>query len=302
MRWGGTDSMRAAACVLVASLLAAPSAHAQRGAQRRLTPKTEREAPFTRLVWQLDGGGRSNPVGVGVVGGVYHRSVWEHDPAKDFDSKYLQLGATLQLNPSYVQPGAYVELVPFPFLVLHLEYDVQAFLGLTTGLIRFASANEPFGTNELDRRRDDAVVGLAQRGFGQIVLRAAVDRFYASIDNQLYFYAYHDDSPYLYESDFDTLLERRDWLYNGRGQLALDLSSLDTPPITFVGAFYERTRAFATELQRQRVGGFFFYEPPRGWLGFSASRIFGQVGANLQDRNREDGWFGAFGAGVDWAQ
>lgn len=285
---------------MLSLLLLAPAAHAQRGAQHRRTPTSGREAPFSRVVWQLDGGVRSNPVGVGLVGGVYHRSVWEHDAAKDFDSRYLQLGATLQLNPSYVQPGVYVELVPFPFLVLHLEYDVQGFLGLTTGLLRFDSASEPFGTNVLDRLEDGARVGVAQRGFGQVVLRAAVSRFYASIDNQLYFYAYHDDSPYLYESDFDTLLERRDWLYNGRGQLALDVSSLDTPPVSFIGAFYERTRAFATELQRQRVGAFFFYEPPRGWLGFTASRVFGQLGINLQDRNREHGVFSAIGAGVDW--
>lgn len=259
-----------------------------------------RAAPFTRVVWQVDGGVRMNPVGVGVVGGVYRRSVWSHDPALAFDSRYLQLGATLQVNPAYVQPGAYLELVPFPFLVLRAEYDVQLFMGMNTGLLRFDEAREPFGANVLDRRSGDELWGVAQRAFGQALLRAAVDRFYAGIDNQLYFYAFHDRGPFLYESEFDTLLERRDWLYNGRAQLALDLSSLATPPVTFAGAFYERTRAFASELQRQRLGGFVYYEPPRGWLGFSASRVFGQLGVNVQDRNRESGIFGAIGAGVDW--
>jgi hypothetical protein len=295
---GCCDSLRRALRSLAALLLSARAVPAADVAAE--PPAAPRQAPFTRLVWQVDGGVRMNPVGVGVVGGVYHRSVWSHEPELEFDSRYLQLGATLQINPAYVQPGAYVELVPFPFLVLRAEYDVQLLMGMNTGLLRFDSGSEPFGANVLDRRRGDEVWGVAQRGFGQVLLRAAVSRFYASIDNQLYFYAFHDRGPYLYESEFDTLLDRRDWLYNGRGQLALDLSSLDTPPVTFAGAFYERTRAFASELQRQRVGGFFFYEPARGWLGFAASRVFGQLGVNLQDRNREHGVFGAIGAGVDW--
>jgi hypothetical protein len=282
---------RAASAALVCCALLAASC--------RLLAANARAEP-SRVIAQIDAGVRGNPLGLGIVGGVYYRDVWSHDAAQDFDTSYLQLGGTAQVNPAYLQPSVHVELVPVPFLVLRAEYALQLFMGMNTGLLRFDSERAPFGADVLDERKGDEQSAVAQRAQGQLVLRAAVDRLYASIDNQLYFYAFHDPGPYLYESEFDTLLERRDFVYNGRAQVALDVSSRATLALTLLGGFYERTEPLRTDLRRQRVGGFVYFEPERGWLGFAASRVFGQAGVNLEDRNREHGVFGLVGAGVDF--
>jgi hypothetical protein len=259
------------------------------------------QAPPYRVLGQVDGGVRVNPVGVAIQGSLYYRRVWRHDDALDFDSQYLQLGAVAQLNPAYVQPSAYVELVPLPFLVLRAEYALQLYMGMNKSLLRFEAKDARFDDGVLEAREGDERTGIAQRAQAELVLRAALGRWLASVDNQLYYYAFDDQGPFLYESEFDTLLEPSGLLYNGRAQLAFDVSSAATPEITLVGLFYERTEAFDADLRRQRVGGFAYYEPPRGWLGFAASRLYAQLGLNLEDRNREHGMFAALGVGFDLA-
>jgi hypothetical protein len=281
----------AASLALLAALARAAPAAAQ-----------DEPSPGSRLVGQLDAGGTINPQGLALIGGVYYRDVWSHDRAQDFDSSYLQAGGSALLSPAYLQPSVHVELVPVPFLVLRAEYALQLFFGANNSLIRYDTPTAPFGDEALERRRDQAVTGLAERAMGELVLRAAFGRFFASIDNQLFYYAFHDEGPYLYDNAFDTLLARHDFLWNARAQFALDVSALATPNVTLVGPFYELTYAVDTDIRRQRVGAFAYLEPARGWLGFDASRIYGLLGLNLEDRNREYGLYLLIGAGVDFGR
>jgi hypothetical protein len=245
----------------------------------------------------LDTIGRLNPIGLVVLAGVYYRHVWDHNRELDFDAGYVQLGATGMFSPAFLQPAAYVDVVPLPFLVLRAEYALQAFLGANRALLRFDDAKQPFGDAALDNRRVET--GLAHRLRGSATLRAKVGRIVALNEATLYYYHFNASGPYFYESEFDTLLEPSDVLWADRLQLGVDVSAQDGPRMTLVGPFYELTQAGAADLRRQRLGAYAFWEDDISWLGFASVRLYGLAGVNLEDRNREGGIFVLLGGGGD---
>lgn len=250
------------------------------------------------VVAEFDAFARVNPLGLALLAGVYYRNVWSRDRDAHYETAYVQAGAAGLITPAYGQLGAHVEILPLPFLVLRADYALQAFVGANRGLIGFERADQAFGDAELDARDNQAKTALAHRIGAEVVLRAKVGRFVARNTSQLYYYHYRTSQPYVYESEFDTLLENSDELWNNRLQFGVDVSSQATPALTLLGPFYEITRSFGSDIRRQRVGGFFYMEG-ESWLGLQKPRVYALSGLNLEDRNRQGSLFFLLGVGTN---
>lgn len=66
------------------------------------------------------------------------------------------------------------------------------------------------------------------------------------------------------------------------------------------GPFYEVTHAVDAEITRQRAGLQYYWLPAKTLWGVNKPRIYGQVGMNLQDRNRDNEAFFKAGVGFDF--
>jgi hypothetical protein len=70
--------------------------------------------------------------------------------------------------------------------------------------------------------------------------------------------------------------------------------------ILLVGPFYQITHAADADITRQRAGLQLFWSPVESIWAFSKPRIYGQLGVNLQDRNRENQMFLEMGLGFNF--
>ena len=119
-------------------------------------------------------------------------------------------------------------------------------------------------------------------------------------NTDLAYYRFGGRGPYFYEWEYDTLLKDGDFLINNITAFLVEAWKGVGSKILLVGPFYQITHAADADITRQRAGLQLFWSPAESIWAFSKPRIYGQLGVNLQDRNRENQMFLEMGLGFNF--
>jgi hypothetical protein len=245
--------------------------------------------------------GAVNPDGAALLLGAYRRWTSAFHPVEAVPASYLQAGTMLALNPAYAQASVYGEWMPAIFAQLKLQYDLYGFFGDNGALLSFPSADAKFGDDEIDDLEGQEESGLGHRILFQPTLRGKLGPLFLRNQTDVAYYWFDARNPYAFEREYDTLLrESGDVLVANRSHLLFQAWRGTGESILLAGPFYEVTHALDAGITRQRVGAALYWVPVEALWLFSRPRLYGEMGINMQDRNRDDGFFAVFGAGVDY--
>jgi hypothetical protein len=269
-----------AAAVLVAALASSP------------VTASAGEATTTLFA---EGVGRYGPAGAMLFTGVARRWSEEDGASVLARGRYAQVSAAAGVNAAYAQAALAVEWVPLAVLQLRLEYDLDGFFGAHGALLRLPSKDARFGTSELRALAGHEESGVGHRVMFSPVVRARLGRLVLRNQTDLDWYAFARPAGWYYESEYDTLLARRDWLVANRTVLFADLLDGRPGATLLVGPMYDVTRSDAAAIVRQRTGAALFFAPAGAWLGFDRVSVYALGGVNLSDRNRAGEPFAVLG-------
>lgn len=243
---------------------------------------------------------RAAPEGVMLFAGGAHR--WSLDGrSPEAALQHAQLGLTLGVNPAYGSLSAHAEAAPLPFLVLRGSYELQAFYGGFGTLLSFSDPEADFSPSALQARSGEEVSGFAHRFSGQSTLRAKAGFMLFRARTSLHHFRFSKGGPLIYEFEFDTLLERNDAVFEQDVAVLLEPWSGPDGGTFLIGPAYDISRTLESGITRQRASAQMVWLMPRRWLGPANARLYGQLGALIEARNRSAGdFFGVVGFGADF--
>jgi len=256
-------------------------------------------AAESRTTLQSDLFARAAPGGVMLVTSVYRRWGLEDGASPLLRDRYVQLGASVGVNPAYTQGGPHVEWQPLAVLQLRAQYDFYGFFGANGALLRFPSASSRFGGSEIDAASGSATGGLGQRLLLTPVLRARVGPVVLRSQTDLGWFFLSPGGSWFYDWEYDTLIARHDFVVSNRSAVLCELWRGTGEAAFMVGPGYEVTHAAKAGITRQRVEAVAFWSPVARLGVFARPRAFAVAGVNLVDRNRAGDPFGVFGVGAD---
>lgn len=253
-----------------------------------------------QTIFHADIAGRGNPAGIMLITGGFHRWDVTNDPEIGVPASYKQAGAMIGVNPVYAQVSLYGEWKPAIYAQLRLQYDYYGFFGSNGSLLSFPSAESRYGKNEIDSLSGKEESTSGHRLLLQPILSGKVGPVIVRNTTDIGYYLFEGKGPYFYESEYDTLLKDRDVLVNNNTVFLLEAWKGGNHGILLAGPFYEVTHAVDAEITRQRIGIQCYCMPTKTLWGVNQPRIYGQVGMNLQDRNRDNEAFFKAGVGFDF--
>jgi hypothetical protein len=264
-----------------------------------LATSADEPVPGSRTTFSTDFVARVAPGGVMLSTGVARR--WS---ARDEDSlllrgRYLEVGATVGVNPAYSQGSVHVEWVPVAPVQLRAQYDIYGYFGANGALIHFPSAGASFGDAELKAAAGSETAGMGQRLLLSPVLRARAGPVVLRSQTDVACFALPQTSAWTYEWEYDTLLADRDLVVSNRSAVLLELWRGAGEATLLAGPGYELTHAARADITRQRAEGVLFWSPADVFGLLSRPRLFAVAGVNLVDRNRSHEPFAVIGAGAD---
>ncbi len=213
--------------------------------------------------------------------------------------RYVRAGVSVGTNPAYAQAGAFGEWVPLAPLQLTAQYDAFGFYGANGALLRFPSASARFGSSAIDALSGTERAGIGHRLMFTPVLRARVGPLLLRNQTELAWYGLSRQDGWFYEWEHDTLLASSDFLVSNRLAALAWLWQGAGDAVLLAGPAYEVTHAGKADITRQRAEGVVFWSPADRLGSFARPRLFGVVGVNVQDRNREREAFGMAAVGAD---
>ena len=243
---------------------------------------------------------RANPDAIMVSAGGWRR--WDIAMAPEYGvpSAYKQAGLDAGVNPGYAQFSLHAEWKPALFAHLRLQYDYFSYFGANACLLSFPTAAAKFGKDELEELEGQEESSWGQRVLFQPVLTGKLGPFILRNTTDLGYYRFDGAGPYFYEAEYDTLLKDGDLLVNNQTACLLQAWKGGEENMLMTGPFYEITHAAEANINRQRVGLQFYWLPAAtAWI-FDQPRVYGRIGINLQDRNRDDEIFFGAGCGADF--
>jgi hypothetical protein len=274
----------------------APALEASNPSQQEEAPEAK---PKLGKEWSeyADLVGAYNPRGLDVSGGFEYKDSYRYDDHYDAVSSYWQMGAGIDINPSYAQPSVAFEWMPALFFVARLEGDGYSYFGKNGGLLSFSSGRDPFGDPELRARRGTEETGFGSRLLFQPTIQLKAGDFVLRNQSDIAHYRFPGTGPFFLEQEYDTLLRNGDHLYANRTQVLKEIRGGPGSGSIFLGPYYELVHAEAADLTRQRIGVLFYSEQNRRNRFFDSSHFFAEIGYNLEDRNREGEVFLLIGVG-----
>lgn len=243
---------------------------------------------------------RANPEGIMLVTGGFRRWSGPLDPRYGVTSSHLQVGAVGGVNPAYAQGAVYAEWKAAPFVQTRLQVDGYRYFGTLGALLSFPTAGAKFGPTELRARRHQEEATWARRVLLQPVLMAKVGPVIFRNTTDVAFYRFDGTGPYFYEWEYDTLLDNADRLVDNTAAVLFEARRGPEASTLLVGPFHQVTDAARASITRQRIGIQAYWSAERPLASFRNPRLYGRIGVNLQDRNRERGIFFIAGTGIDF--
>jgi hypothetical protein len=255
---------------------------------------------IAQTVYHADIITRMNPDGIMLIVGGYRRWSGPLDQKYGAPSTYSQLGLDVGVNPAYSQASAYGEWQPAIFARVRIQYDLYRFFGENGALLSFPSADAKFGKHEIDALSGQEETGWGQRVMVQPVFTAKAGLVIIRNATDLAYYRFEGKGPYFYEWEYDTLLKDGDYLIDNTTAFLLEAWKGAESAILLTGPFYEITHGARADITRHRIGAQVFWSPAESVGLFSHPRVYGKLGVNLHDRNREGELFLIAGLGFDF--
>jgi hypothetical protein len=243
--------------------------------------------------------GRHGPAGVMLFAGGARRWTQEDGRSPLEQGRYVQLGASVGVNPAYAQGSVAAEWVPVAVLQLRLQYDAFAFFGANGALLQLPSKDAAFGRDDLDALSGEEEARLGHRVMFSPVLRAKLGPIVLRNQTELDWYRLSGTDGWYYEWEHDTLLDESDWLIANGTTVFFELWDGPGEATFLAGPTYDLTRAGGAGITRQRAGVSLYFAPTARWLGLHRVRVHALAGVNLSDRNREGQPFAVLGLGGD---
>ena len=261
-------------------------------------PAQEIEAPES--VFQADLMARANPDAIMLIAGGLHRWGIVTDSAYAVPAAYKQAGLTAGINPGYSQFSLSAEWKPAIFAQLRLQYDYFGYFGANACLLSFPTSESKFGQNEIESLEGQEESTAGQRLLFQPVFTGKIGPVMIRNATDLGYYRFGGRGPYFYEAEYDTLLKDGDFLLNNQTAFLVEAWKGSSANMLLAGPFYEITHALDADINRQRTGLQFYWLPAATAWMFKQPRIYGRIGLNLQDRNRDNEVFFGTGFGADF--
>lgn len=251
-------------------------------------------------VYHADIAARANPEGVMLFTGGYRKWSGPLDKEYGMPSSHTQLGFIVGINPAYAQGSVYGEWKPVLFFQARLQYDGYRFFGTNGALLSFPSADAKFGRDETKALKGQEETGWGQRVMVQPVITAKAGQVIIRNTTDLAYYRFDGKGPYFYEWEYDTLLKDGDHLIDNTTAFLLEAWKGPDAAMLLAGPFYQITNAARADITRQRIGVQAFWSSAGPIWSFSHPRVYGKLGVNLQDRNRDNELFLIAGMGFDF--
>lgn len=301
-------------CLLATSLLVlSPWASTEQAAAQGLSGLEEGgatgstlPAPEERFMWTFDLQARSQPIGLILSNRFFHRATYEGDGGPLYSGTYQQIGLDVNVSPAFLEIGPAVEFRPINLFVYGFGYHALAFWGTLDYPLSFATRDSPYGDNVVDARdadddpTNDEETGIAHRVFFSQTTQLQVGRI--AIRNQLQTFLYFIpafEGPYIRERLYDQLVADRDFLLSNSAAVLYEAWTGREDAKLLVGAFHEYVFAREARSTRHRLGGVGVWYPTASKGRIQRWRVYLQVGANIEDPNREGAVFGQGGFGFD---
>jgi hypothetical protein len=249
-----------------------------------------------RRVADLDLVATANPAGAELLGALSLRRGWSGGDPYAPDT-YLQGGVLALATPDYAAAGAFAEWQPFPFLQLHVQGGRYQYFG-GGDLISLPAPDAPYGTGDLDRRKDSARAGSARNLQAQPVLQAQAGPVVLRHQATFSWFRFSGGGPWFYEPENDLLLARSDRVEDNLTQVFWEFKP--TWGTVLAGPAVQTTRGKEAGLFRRRVGLAGSWQAAGEWGKAGRPRAFLNLARDQADRNREGQVFLAVGIGTTW--
>ncbi len=244
--------------------------------------------------------GRINPQAGGFQGSIRYRNVYKYSDEYKMESAYWQTSFGVGISPAVIQAGVHAEWMPWLFLVMRVEYDYYAYLGVNNALLSFKSPDEHYGNSVLEDRDDEKTASghhflfqpSLQGKIGNVVLRNQTD---------LSYYRFSGRGPYYWEPAHDILLKDGDLLFANRTFVLYELYRKSPAETLLAGPYYEVTYADAANITQQKVGAAVYWTPADSLWQLKNPKVVMVTGYHLQDPNREGSLFLMLGAGFEYS-
>lgn len=243
---------------------------------------------------------RVNPDGIMIIIGGYRKWSGPLDKEYGIPASHKQLGFTVGINPAYAQGSFYGEWKPALFFQARLQFDGYRFFGANGALLSFPSADAKFGRDEIRALKGQEEAGWGQRVMVQPVFTAKAGPVIIRNMTDLAYYRFDGEGPYFYEWEYDTLLKDGDHLIDNTTAFLMEAWKGSDSSMLLAGPFYQITNTARADITRQRIGVQAFWSSNGQMGSFSHPRVYGRLGVNLQDRNRDNELFLMIGTGLDF--
>ncbi len=262
--------------------------------------------PEERFLWLFDMQARSQPIGLIFSNRFVQRATYEGDGGPLYKGTYQQIGLDANLSPAFLEIGPSVEFRPINLFVYGFGYHLIGFWGTLDYPLSFPTRDSPYGDNVIDARDaddnpdNDEQTGVAHRLFASQTSQLAVGRIAIRNQTQAFLYFWPGfEGPYLRERLYDALVTDRDLLISNTAAVLYEAWSGNGDAAFLVGPFHEYVYAMDAGSTRHRLGAVGVLYPTESMGRIQRWRVYLQVGANLEDPNREGAIFGQGGFGFD---
>lgn len=296
-----------AALLACASLLATPAlAQGLTGLDDDGSDGAALPPPEERWMWTFDMQARSQPIGLIFSNRFVHRATYEGDGGPLYKGTYQQVGIDANLSPAFLEIGPSVEFRPINLFVYGFGYHLIGFWGTLDYPLSFPSRDSPYGDNVVDARDaddnpdNDEETGVAHRIFASQTSQIQLGRLVVRNQTQAFLYFWPGfDGPFVRERLYDQLVSDGDLLVSNTAAVLYQAWDGREDAQFLVGPFHEYVYALDARSTRHRLGAVGVWYPTASEGRIQRWRVYLQVGANLEDPNREGAVFGQGGFGFD---
>jgi len=267
--------------------------------ERSVSHADEASDKAGQTVIQADLAAQTNPEGLMVSAGGYHRWIAGTDKELGIPSSYFQTGVGIGSTPAYGRASLHAEWLAAVFAKLRIQYDYYRFYGTNTSLLSFPSGAASFGKADVEAREGTEQAGSGNRFLIRPTVYAKAGPVVIVNQTDLAYFHFTGRGPYFLDWTYETLLRDGDHLIENRTNVLYPAIQGPGEVSLLVGPYYEIMHTAAADLKRQRAGVMAYWVPWDALGSFKRPRFFAQVGHYMQDRNREGEYTGAIGMGFD---
>ncbi|MDP3278201.1 MAG: hypothetical protein Q8Q09_23645 [Deltaproteobacteria bacterium] len=280
----------------------ARDAHAQPHGAANPTPRGSLDAEQTRRYWMADAYALAgfNQLQGALFVGLRHR--WDRARNSNvlLDNRRFELGLESNINPAFTSLGAYIEWTPLQILQLRMQTDVYGYYGIFGAILGISDRAAPYGDDVRHHREAEGRAGIVQRALGRVSLRGQLGPVILVNTTDVAAYALHGSEPYWIILEHDLLIARRDVLIQNEVQLLIEPYRHADHRGLYVGLYHLVAATAVAQVRRQKIAALSEWVFAAKLGPFARPRAIVTVGMHLEDRNRQNSFFGIAALGAEF--